>query len=156
MRRALFVVSLFAMTACSSAEGSAESTSRHDSGFSPAADPESAISADDANSASDSVSDSGSTSDSGSVSDSGAAADSGSASDSADPATDTGPTPSGPPTADQLLALTAKCTVASAAKYATDEGGKETIDICSLTGAFFWKADMDIDCDGKTTSACSI
>ena len=55
----------------------------------------------------------------------------------------------------QLTTLTANCTVASSAKYATDEGEASTIDICKLNGAFFWKADMDIDCDGQTTTECS-
>ncbi len=39
--------------------------------------------------------------------------------------------------------------VVSAHKYATDDGGAATIDICGLNGAVFWKADMDIDCDGR-------
>lgn len=56
---------------------------------------------------------------------------------------------------DALLALTANCDVASNGDYATDEGENETISICKLNGAFFWKADMDIDCDGKITAACN-
>jgi hypothetical protein len=55
----------------------------------------------------------------------------------------------------RLLALTSTCTVASNGKYATDDGVAPTIDICKLNGAFFWKADMDIDCDGQTTAECS-
>ena len=55
----------------------------------------------------------------------------------------------------QLLNLTSTCTAASTAKYATDEGNPATIDICKLTGAFFWKSDMDIDCDGQTTTECN-
>ncbi len=71
------------------------------------------------------------------------------------PPTDTGP--SGAPTADQLLALVATCDVASKAKYKTDDEAAlpSNIDICKLPGAFFWKADMDIDCDGKTSTACN-
>jgi hypothetical protein len=34
-------------------------------------------------------------------------------------------------------------------KYATDDGKTANVDICSLNGAVFWKADMDIDCDGR-------
>lgn len=59
-------------------------------------------------------------------------------------------------TADALLALTSACDVASNGDYATDEGGQETISICRLNGAFFWKADMDVDCDGKITPQCNI
>jgi hypothetical protein len=55
-----------------------------------------------------------------------------------------------PPTASQLLGLVQSCAkVVSAHKYATDDGGIPTIDICALNGAVFWKADMDIDCDGR-------
>jgi hypothetical protein len=54
-----------------------------------------------------------------------------------------------------LMRVTANCMVASTAKYATDSGAPPTIDICRLNGAFFWKSDMDIDCDGKTTTVCN-
>lgn len=56
-------------------------------------------------------------------------------------------------TADQLLALTNGCTVASSHSYAMDNGTQ--VNICKLNGAIFWKADMDIDCDGKTTAQCN-
>jgi hypothetical protein len=59
-------------------------------------------------------------------------------------------------TPDALLALTKSCTVASKSKYATDDGEPSTIDICKLNGAYFWNADMDVDCDGKTTPQCNI
>ena len=59
------------------------------------------------------------------------------------------------PTAAQLLAKTATCTPASTGKYATDEGGSATVSICKSGTAFFWTSDMDIDCDGITTSHCS-
>lgn len=55
----------------------------------------------------------------------------------------------------QIQDITASCTVASNGKYATDDGEAATIDICRLNGAFFWKADMDIDCDGQTTAECN-
>jgi hypothetical protein len=54
-----------------------------------------------------------------------------------------------------LLAKTASCNVASNGKYKKDGEVGATVNICSLTGAFFWKADMDIDCDGKRTSVCN-
>ncbi|MHA6763828.1 ricin-type beta-trefoil lectin domain protein [Streptacidiphilus sp. PAMC 29251] len=59
------------------------------------------------------------------------------------------------PTAAQLLAQTQSCTPASTGKYATDEGEAATINICKKGSAFFWTSDMDIDCDGITTSHCS-
>ncbi|MEU4237090.1 glycoside hydrolase family 75 protein [Actinoplanes sp. NPDC026619] len=59
------------------------------------------------------------------------------------------------PTAAQLLAKVSSCTVASKAKYATDDGGSSTVNICKSGSAFFWKADMDIDCDGVRTSNCN-
>jgi len=56
----------------------------------------------------------------------------------------------GAPTAAQLLAVVQTCAkVVSAHKYATDDGGTANISICGLNGAVFWKADMDIDCDGR-------
>ena len=55
------------------------------------------------------------------------------------------------PTAAQLLARTNSCSVASASKYKTDTEAGATINICRSGSAFFWKADMDIDCDGVTT-----
>ncbi len=65
------------------------------------------------------------------------------------------PPDSGPSLIERLMALTAQCSVASNGRYATDQGATPTIDICRLNGAFFWKADMDIDCDGKTTPQCN-
>jgi hypothetical protein len=60
------------------------------------------------------------------------------------------------PSASQLLAKTQSCTAASKGKYKTDEdAGSATVTICKSGSAFFWKADMDIDCDGITTSNCN-
>lgn len=55
----------------------------------------------------------------------------------------------------QLGALTAQCNVASNGKYATDADATPSVDICGLDGAFFWKSDMDVDCDGQTTTQCN-
>src|SRR6185503_2965501 len=30
------------------------------------------------------------------------------------------------------------------------------IPICGLPGAVFWKADLDVDCDGKMTAQCNL
>ena len=59
------------------------------------------------------------------------------------------------PTPAQLLAKTQTCTPASNGKYATDEGESATVSICKSGSAYFWTSDMDIDCDGITTSHCS-
>jgi Fungal chitosanase of glycosyl hydrolase group 75 len=54
-----------------------------------------------------------------------------------------------------LLAKLASCDPASNGKYKTDFEFSASVPICRLNGAFFWKADMDIDCDGKRTSVCN-
>jgi hypothetical protein len=59
------------------------------------------------------------------------------------------------PTAAQLLAKVSGCTAASNGKYATDEGGPATVSICKTGNAYHWTSDLDIDCDGITTSHCS-
>ena len=59
------------------------------------------------------------------------------------------------PTASQLLAKVSSCTVVSHGKYATDDEASSTVNICKSGSAFFWKADMDIDCDGVRTSKCN-
>lgn len=59
-------------------------------------------------------------------------------------------------TAASLLALTKTCkTKISTSPYAPDVGAPATIDVCGLTGAVFFTADMDIDCDGKPSATCS-
>ena len=59
------------------------------------------------------------------------------------------------PTAAQLLAKVSSCQQISNGKYATDEGGAATIPICRAGSAVFFKADMDIDCDGVRTTQCN-
>jgi hypothetical protein len=61
----------------------------------------------------------------------------------------------GDPTAAQLLGALTACNVVGG-KYAKDGGGTPTVDICGLAGAVFWKADLDVDCDGKMTAKCSL
>lgn len=56
----------------------------------------------------------------------------------------------------KLKTLTATCTQVSTGLYALNAGDTPTVPICQLTGALFWKADMDVDCDGKQTAQCSI
>jgi hypothetical protein len=62
-----------------------------------------------------------------------------------------------PVTAEELLAKLATCIELPGPMYfTTDPGGPLTIPICELHGAVWWRADMDIDCDGKTTPQCNI
>jgi hypothetical protein len=58
-------------------------------------------------------------------------------------------------TAAQLLAKVSGCSQVSSGKYKTDDETSANIPVCDANGAVFWKADMDIDCDGQVTSACN-
>lgn len=76
------------------------------------------------------------------------------------PDTRVGPAPGGladaPVTAEELLAEVRSCLQVSRGKYRTDANrSKATVPVCSTTDAVFWKADMDIDCDGRKTKACN-
>jgi hypothetical protein len=64
----------------------------------------------------------------------------------------------GPPTAADLLALVSACNAVSQGNYATDSdpGLPSDIAICGLNGAVFWKADLDVDCDGKQSPQCNL
>ncbi|WP_344584484.1 glycoside hydrolase family 75 protein [Streptomyces lunalinharesii] len=55
----------------------------------------------------------------------------------------------------QLLAKLKDCQQISHGKYRTDEETSATVPVCGKNGAVFWKADMDIDCDGQITAQCS-
>jgi hypothetical protein len=60
------------------------------------------------------------------------------------------------PTASQLLAKTSSCSEITNGRYKTDDDASSaTVAICKLNGAVYWKADMDIDCDGVSTSTCN-
>ncbi|MGW7066386.1 glycoside hydrolase family 75 protein [Streptomyces sp. NPDC054855] len=54
-----------------------------------------------------------------------------------------------------LLAEAATCEQVSRGKYRTDDGARPSIPVCGKRGAVFWKADMDIDCDGRPSRACN-
>ncbi|MFJ9885545.1 glycoside hydrolase family 75 protein [Streptomyces sp. NPDC091287] len=59
-------------------------------------------------------------------------------------------------TAAELLAEVRACTRISKGAYRTDSGSpKATVPVCGTKDAVFWKADMDIDCDGRKTKACN-
>ncbi|WP_069741545.1 glycoside hydrolase family 75 protein [Streptomyces sp. EN23] len=59
-------------------------------------------------------------------------------------------------TAAELLAEVRACSRISKGKYRTDSGSaKATVPVCGMRDAVFWKADMDIDCDGRKTRLCN-
>ena len=58
-------------------------------------------------------------------------------------------------TAAQLLAKVKNCSQISNGKYRTDDETSATVPVCDTGGAVFWKADMDVDCDGQVTSKCN-
>ncbi|MFH9395378.1 glycoside hydrolase family 75 protein [Streptomyces sp. NPDC017556] len=59
-------------------------------------------------------------------------------------------------TAAELLARVRACSRISKGAYRTDSGSpKATVPVCGTQDAVFWKADMDIDCDGRRTKACN-
>ena len=54
-----------------------------------------------------------------------------------------------------LLAKVTSCSQISSGKYRTDEETSATVPVCGKNGAVFWKADLDIDCDGQVTARCN-
>ncbi|MGY1496307.1 glycoside hydrolase family 75 protein [Streptomyces sp. QTS52] len=64
-------------------------------------------------------------------------------------------TKEGSVSAANLLAKVTSCSQLSSGKYRTDDETSASIPVCGKNGAVFWKADMDIDCDGQRTSKCS-
>jgi hypothetical protein len=59
------------------------------------------------------------------------------------------------PSASQLLAKTRACNQISNGKFKTDDETSRTVPVCDANGAVWWRADMDIDCDGQRTSKCN-
>ncbi|CAL9322773.1 glycoside hydrolase family 75 protein [Streptomyces sp. SudanB182_2057] len=58
-------------------------------------------------------------------------------------------------TAARLLARAGRCTRISRGRYRTDAGRPATVPVCGTRDAVFWKADLDIDCDGRPTARCN-
>ncbi|MEX3106606.1 hypothetical protein DF268_04130 [Streptomyces sp. V2] len=65
------------------------------------------------------------------------------------------PTSEGPVAAADLLAKVRGCDPVSRGKYRTDDGARRTVPVCGTRDAVFWKADMDIDCDGRPGRHCN-
>ena len=68
---------------------------------------------------------------------------------------DSGGGSGGAPSASELLAKLTSCSQISSGLYKTDSEKSRTIPVCGLSDAVFWKADMDIDCDGQRTTQCN-
>lgn len=67
----------------------------------------------------------------------------------------TAPPASTPVTASQLLAVAQGCQqLAGTTKFRTDSGTSQSVPVCGLTGAIWWKSDLDVDCDGGLSSVC--
>ncbi|MBJ6647635.1 glycoside hydrolase family 75 protein [Streptomyces griseoincarnatus] len=103
---------------------------------------------------------------SGSAASDAAASDATTTTGSATPApTDSAPSPSGsgpsapatpaPVTAADLLARVSGCTPVSKGRYRKDRGRAATVPVCGTREAVYWKADMDIDCDGRPGRHCN-
>ncbi|MDX2529649.1 glycoside hydrolase family 75 protein [Streptomyces europaeiscabiei] len=58
-------------------------------------------------------------------------------------------------TAAELLARARGCVRVSEGLYRSDAGTPAGIPVCGVDGAVFWKADMDIDCDGRPSPRCN-
>jgi hypothetical protein len=54
-----------------------------------------------------------------------------------------------------LLAKVRDCVPVSKGRYRSDGGARAEIPVCGARGAVFWKADMDIDCDGRPGLLCN-
>jgi hypothetical protein len=54
-----------------------------------------------------------------------------------------------------LLARVRDCAPVSHGRYRIDDGAPATIPVCGTRDAVFWKADMDIDCDGQSGAHCN-
>ncbi|WP_200309341.1 glycoside hydrolase family 75 protein [Streptomyces adelaidensis] len=58
-------------------------------------------------------------------------------------------------TAADLLAKVRGCVRVSPGLYRNDVGTPAVVPVCGIDGAVFWKADMDIDCDGRPGPRCN-
>ncbi|MFJ6834371.1 glycoside hydrolase family 75 protein [Streptomyces sp. NPDC091209] len=54
-----------------------------------------------------------------------------------------------------LLARLGGCAAVSNGRYRSDDGTRADIPVCGTPDAVFWKADMDIDCDGRPGPLCN-
>ncbi|MFF4116501.1 glycoside hydrolase family 75 protein [Streptomyces sp. NPDC001714] len=57
--------------------------------------------------------------------------------------------------ADDLLARVRDCTQVSRGRFRSDADTAATVPVCGTRQVVFWKADLDIDCDGQRTAHCN-
>jgi hypothetical protein len=57
--------------------------------------------------------------------------------------------------ATDLLAGLGECHMISRGRYRTDADRPATVSVCDTPDAVYWKADLDIDCDGQSTPRCN-
>ncbi|GGZ32551.1 hypothetical protein GCM10010387_28260 [Streptomyces inusitatus] len=55
----------------------------------------------------------------------------------------------------ELLDRVKECAQISRGAYHEDANAPADVPVCEKKGAVFWKADMDIDCDGQRTERCN-
>ena len=66
-----------------------------------------------------------------------------------------GARPIPPPDAGTLLGLLGSCMQISNGLFAPQSGYPKDVPVCALKGAVYWRSEMAVDCDGKSTTACS-
>ncbi|ROP54993.1 chitosanase (glycosyl hydrolase group 75) [Streptomyces sp. PanSC9] len=54
-----------------------------------------------------------------------------------------------------LLARLGSCSQVSRGRYRTDADSAAKVPVCGTRDAVYWKADLDIDCDGRPTARCN-
>ncbi|MGV4982906.1 glycoside hydrolase family 75 protein [Streptomyces sp. NPDC001709] len=54
-----------------------------------------------------------------------------------------------------LMAGLGECHQVSRGRYRTDAGSPATVPVCDTRDAVYWKADLDVDCDGQSTRRCN-
>ncbi|MFI7343419.1 glycoside hydrolase family 75 protein [Streptomyces sp. NPDC050085] len=57
--------------------------------------------------------------------------------------------------ADALLAAVRGCRQISHGRYRSDDGARADIPVCAKGGTVHWKADLDVDCDGRAGRRCN-
>lgn len=55
----------------------------------------------------------------------------------------------------ELLAAVRGCHQISRGRYRTDDGARAAVPVCGRRGAVHWKADLDVDCDGRPGRYCN-
>ncbi|MEV5611170.1 glycoside hydrolase family 75 protein [Streptomyces sp. NPDC052225] len=54
-----------------------------------------------------------------------------------------------------LLAAVRGCRQISHGRYRSDDGARANVPVCATRGAVHWKADLDVDCDGRAGRHCN-